>query len=377
MNLSAGVYTVVVTDANGCTATASATLTEPTALTLTAMTLDADCAGFATGSGTLTSSGGVGPYTFDLSTGETVGPQAAASALFTTLSAGGYIGAVTDANGCVEVVAFEINDPKALEASIDTATHVSCNGLSDGTATVVASGSSGTYNYLWEDGQTTATATGLPAGTHTVTVSDPNGVACDVIVSVLITEPTLLIAEIIDTEDETCPQADDGTATVNATGGTTGYTYAWSNGDATHMANNLMAGVVYTVTVTDANACTATATATVNEPDTLIASIDAFTVCNDANMQIDLTQAFSDTTDLGGKFTFTGGTAPGTAGTGSATASINGDILSYSAPATTGDFTFDVTYTVGEGVCAVSDIATISVQNSVASVQTCHQAKWV
>ncbi|MBC6992536.1 SprB repeat-containing protein, partial [Lewinella lacunae] len=121
---------------------------------------------------------------------------------------------------------------------------VLCNGDTDGTLTVVATGGTLDYTYLWSNGQTTATATGLAAGTYTVTVTDANG--CTETATGTVNEPTDLEAAIADT-DVLCNGDTDGTLTVVATGGTPDYTYLWSNGQTTATATGLAAGI-YTVT---------------------------------------------------------------------------------------------------------------------------------
>ncbi|NCC69804.1 MAG: hypothetical protein EOM14_16740, partial [Clostridia bacterium] len=114
-------------------------------------------------------------------------------------------------------------------------------------STVEGTGGTSPYTYLWSDNQTTATATNLAAGTYTVTVTDANG--CQAQGFVEITEPTQLIAEITFSSDVSCFGGSDGTATVNATGGTTGYTYLWNTTPAqtTATATGLAVGT-YTVT---------------------------------------------------------------------------------------------------------------------------------
>src|SRR5690606_20476886 len=110
--------------------------------------------------------------------------------------------------------------------------------------------------YLWNDAtaQTTATATGLQAGTYTVTVTDANN--CTTTTNVTIAEPLVLEATIAlaNVVNVSCFDGNDGEATVTVTGGTAPYTYLWNDATAqtTATAAGLEAGT-YTVTVTDAN----------------------------------------------------------------------------------------------------------------------------
>ncbi|MFK7776148.1 MAG: HYR domain-containing protein, partial [Saprospiraceae bacterium] len=271
LGLPAGTYNVTVTDHNGCTATSTNTITEPSAVTVTiGNVVDADCAGNETGSAVATASGGTGSiYNYAWSNGQNGTNQATA----TGLHAGGYSVTVTDENGCTAQASTFISDPNGLVMTAFNLTDVTCNGGADGTTSVVINGGTAPYTFnlpLIATGPNNATATGLAAGSYVFSATDANG--CSVSIAVQIDEPTLLIAEIIATTDALCNGSADGTATVNATGGTTGYTYAWSNGQTTATATGLAAGT-YGVTVTDANNCTAETTATIGEPDVLTISV--------------------------------------------------------------------------------------------------------
>src|SRR6185369_3784070 len=124
-------------------------------------------------------------------------------------------------------------------------------------ATANPAGGSGGNTYLWSNGQTTQTATGLSAGTYTVTVTDNNG--CSDVAMITLTEPTQLLAGTITSTDYngyniSCNGGSNGDATANPAGGSGGNTYLWSNGQTTQTATGLSAGT-YTVTVTDNNGC--------------------------------------------------------------------------------------------------------------------------
>ena len=124
------------------------------------------CNGGSTGTATATISGGTAPYTYSWDGG--AGNPAA-------LDAGSHTLTVTDDNGVSRSTTFIINEPPALTATSSSTPET--GGLSNGTATVVASGGTAPYTYLWDDtgAQTTATATGLEAGTYTCTITDVNG----------------------------------------------------------------------------------------------------------------------------------------------------------------------------------------------------------
>ena len=109
-----------------------------------------------------------------------------------------------------------------------------CNGSSDGSATVTSSGGTAPYTYLWDDGQTTAMAGALSAGSYTVTVTDANG--CTESQSVSVLEP-IVLSSTVSSMDALCNGSSDGSATVTSSGGTAPYTYLWDDGQTTAMAS--------------------------------------------------------------------------------------------------------------------------------------------
>jgi len=157
-----------------------------------------------------------------------------------------------------------------LTATIAGQTDVTCNGFSDGTIDLSASGGSTPYDFLWSNSATTEDLSGLGPGLYTVTVTD-NALATAT-ASATISEPDLLVATAGTLSDVTCFGGSDGSADVTVTGGTAGFSYAWSNGGNTQVITGLIAGT-YSVTVSDANSCTATSSTTVTEPPTAVTAI--------------------------------------------------------------------------------------------------------
>jgi gliding motility-associated-like protein len=252
-NLAPGTYTITVRDVNACVATNSVVITQPTAALNASITAQTNvfCRGGATGSATVTGVGGTTPYTYTWSNGQTA--QTAIG-----LAAGSYSVIVRDARNCTATVPVVITQPNsALTASIISQNNVLCKGEASGTATAAGSGGSGAYTYTWSNGQLTATATGLAAGSYSVNVFDINGCTTPVTLSVQITEPTLVFGAVLGTKTNVfCKGACTGNATVNATGGSGSYTYTWTTTPVqnTATATNLCAGS-YQVTVRDANGC--------------------------------------------------------------------------------------------------------------------------
>lgn len=168
--LGFGTYSVSVTDASGCSATYTASVTlQSSTLTSTASVLNnASCFGSTDGSATSTASGGAGPYSFLWSNGQPTQTS-------TGLAAGNYSVTVTDANGCTIVQPVTITEPTAITLS-QTTTTASC-GIADGSATVTPSGGSGPYSFLWLTSpvQTSQTLNNVTTGVYTVLVTDANG----------------------------------------------------------------------------------------------------------------------------------------------------------------------------------------------------------
>jgi large repetitive protein len=265
--LVAGTYVVTVTDANGCTATSSVTITEPPAPLAVVIIAQTNvlCFGDASGSATADASGGLAPYTYSWSTIPVQsGPTAAG------LPAGVYTVTVTDGLGAVGTAGVTITQPAAALAVSIAKIDVLCAGAANGTATANVTGGTAPYSYSWNTVpvQTTATATGLTPGTYTVTVTDANG--CIVTENVTIVEPALTLTVSITAQTNVlCFGSATGTATASAAGGTAPYTYSWSSSpvQTTSTATGLPAGT-FTVTATDANGCTATANVTITQPPT-------------------------------------------------------------------------------------------------------------
>ncbi len=261
--LCAGNYTVTVTDANGCTKTASVSITQPTALGATATSTNATC-GQCNGTASITPSGGTLPYTYAWSNGSS-------TVNVSNLCAGTYTVTLTDVNGCTATATVSITSPPGPTVNLQNQTNVLCNGGNTGSATVTASGSS-PFTYNWTPfGGTNATATGLSAGTYTVTVTDVNG--CTSTQTVTITQPSPVTASINPPTNITCNGLCNGSATAAGGGGTSPYTYSWNTTPVQTGTNatGLCAGN-YTVTITDANGCTKTASVSVTQPPVLTAA---------------------------------------------------------------------------------------------------------
>ncbi len=260
-SLSAGNYSLTVTDANGCTSMATTAITQPPLLGAF-IPIQKNLFCYNDNSGELNGAaiGGVAPYNYNWSTGSSLQNISA-------LASGNYSLTVSDANGCSARIATLITQPTKLTANVTGTSSPLCFGLSNGTATIGGSGATPGYTYLWPTipMQATAAASSLAAGVYTPTITDAYG--CSITLQVVITEPPLLNGNIVNQTNPTCAGKNDGSATIAANGGTSGYAYIWSTFpvQTTALATALSAGS-YSVIITDANGCTANTTININQP---------------------------------------------------------------------------------------------------------------
>ncbi len=269
--LGTGTYTVTVTDATGCTATKSATLTAPSNVSAWASSTDETCAGANDGTASASGMGGTQPYTYIWSNGQT-------GSLITGLSPGSYTVTVTDFFGCSGSATVYVAAGSTFALTINAQNVTTCGG-SNGSATAVTSGGTPPFSYSWNTGATTQTITNLPAGFYSVTVTDING--CQKASSVWITEPPNL-SVFVQATGTVCPNQNNGMASAFVNGGTAPFFYSWSNGGNTQTISNLGAGNYY-VTVTDINGCQGTASATINASDLIIDVIKTNVSCYGGN----------------------------------------------------------------------------------------------
>ncbi len=246
--LSAGTYTVTVTDANGCFNTDEITIEAGSSnIELDLNASYETCDGSCDGNVSVNASGGSGGFTYLWNTGDDF-------VVVDNACAGTYSVTVTDDAGCSATGSIDLELSPEGVWLMTTSTDVTCNGGSDGTAYVSVMSGEAPYDITWNTTppQTGADAIGLSAGIYTVTAVDANG--CSNSEEVTIGEPSAIVIVVDNTEDAGC-NTNDGSISISVSGGTPGYTYEWSNGATTQDIENLAAGA-YTVTVTDDSGCT-------------------------------------------------------------------------------------------------------------------------
>lgn len=274
--LSAGTYTVIVTGANGCIDSNTVIITTTPLVTFSFPPVtNVDCFGNSTGSASVTILTGSSPYTYAWS------PTGQTTSTASNLSEGSYTVTVTDFYGCSHTDSITITSPTLLSHSFSGLANVTCFGGTNGSTTVNVSGGTPSYTYLWSNAQTSQTATGLAAGTHTIIVTDANG--CSFLDSVTITSPLPFSHSFSGISNVDCFGNPVGAATINVSGGTLPYNYSWNTipVQTTQTATALYAGV-FTVMVTDSNACTFSDSVTITTPTGLgvyspvITNVDCF-----------------------------------------------------------------------------------------------------
>lgn len=294
--LASGIYHLALTDANGCSALYSSTVSAPSPLVAFTIShknhggYDVSCNGASDGAVSTTYSGGTPPYTFSWS-----GPNGftAHTPDLSNLAAGSYTLTVTDANGCMRTAGTTLMAPPPLLAAATTSSFAggfgtSCSGASDGSITIAPAGGVPAYHVAWAGpggySSTSWQITGLHPGTYTAIVTDGNGCAYTTAATLTAPAPITLTANATDVS---CNGGATGDVQLQANGGSGMYTYQWSGPNAfasqAQHINGLVAGT-YTVHVADGNGCTAQATVTLAQPDAITPTASTVTTqCQGAN----------------------------------------------------------------------------------------------
>lgn len=339
----AGTYDVTLIVTNGCqtdTLTRSSAIEivnycPPTCDLITTITsIRPSCNNGNDGFATTQTSGGVGPYTYAWSNSATTDTAF-------NLTTGSYTVTITDANGCFVIANFSVGNPQQLTATGATTDPSICNGT-DGTATAVATGGTGSYTYLWNTtpAQTTATATNLGQGNYACTVTDANG--CTTVVGVSVSDgcANCMLATSPIVTNPSCGLM-NGSVDANASGQTGTITYLWNTGATTSTISNLSGGT-YSVTITDMANCQDSATVTLTPSGNVVITLTP-------------TDDFCSTNGASISSSIAGGATP------YSYAWNTGDTTSSISNLMTG--TYDVTVTDANGCATFSSVAVTSIAN--------------
>jgi gliding motility-associated-like protein len=268
--LSAGNYSLTVTDALGCIVTQSFIITEPPAITASGSSNPVSCFGGNNGTAGVTTSGGTPAYSYSWS------PAGGNSATAISLIAGNYSCTITDAHGCSITSSVAVTEPPQLSSAVSVS-NVLCAGGNNGTATVTPSGGTPAYAFVWSPaGGNSAVASGLNSGNYNCTITDNNG--CIITQTVTVTEPAPLSVTVTSTPSS-CGNP-NGSASAAPSGGTGSYSYSWSPGGYSTASVNGLAAGNYSVIVTDQNGCTTNGTVTIGNQSGVVATLASQTNVN-------------------------------------------------------------------------------------------------
>jgi len=252
-NKPIGSYSVVVTDANGCTVPVSASITQPNDITYTIdVTTPISCYGSRDGALTINNvQGGTGAYAYMWSNTLT-------SQSISNLAKDSYWVIVTDGNGCYKKESLSLVQPTQVVASF-AVTNLGCHGSNDGSISITPSGGTPSYTFSVNGGSFDVNQNfiGLAAGNYTVVVQDNN--SCSRTYTSTLSEPADIVITPTST-NPTCPESINGTIGISVVGGTAPYSYFWTTSDGSGIVqgaqnqSNLTPGT-YTLLLTDAHSC--------------------------------------------------------------------------------------------------------------------------
>ncbi|XZF14865.1 T9SS type A sorting domain-containing protein [Chitinophagaceae bacterium MMS25-I14] len=270
--LTAGPYTVTITDAHGCKRKITYNITAPAPLVISANVTNISCRGACDGSIDVTITGGTPPYTYRWN-----GTLCGQSSLDRyNLCPGSYCLSVTDAHGCTASTTYNITQPPAICVSA-VKNNVTCNGANDGSINLTVTGGTAPYTYHWSNNATTQDLDNLAPGNYTVTVTDAHG--CTYTTTYCVTQPSPFNPSITASNSSSCygygcantdpttiyigygPQCTTLSANVPWSGGP--YTYTWtatsgtiSNPHSSCITVCPTTPTTYTLTVTNSSGCT-------------------------------------------------------------------------------------------------------------------------
>jgi len=311
--LTRGDYNLEITDQEGCTADTNFVIKAPAPITFDGTVVE-NIGNFQNGSVDLAVSGGTGDpagFTYNWDGPDPNLPADTTQDLMDLTYAGNYTVSVTDDNACAADTTVTIADSSGfyIYFKSENVTDVDCHGGASGNAIVTVLESTGTLTYTWTDstgtdlGVNDSTITGLSAGWYYVTVEDSNeGTLQD---SVLIEQPNPIELTFTSstTDTLTCYGDGNGIIDLEASGGTSPFSYTWSNSSTNQDLTGLSSGD-YQVTVTDDNGCTKDTAWTIYDPAPLEVSDTSITAPSCYGEEDGSLEVVSVTSGNGGPFSF-------------------------------------------------------------------------
>jgi hypothetical protein len=261
--LAAGNYTVSVTDTNNCYTGKQINLVYPDTLYLNIEKIfNTTCPGTSDGAFAVSAKGK--NYPLVISYFNNNNEQVAAPI---DLVAGEYHALVTDNVGCVTAKEVKIESPASISLPLIEYSKPSCYGYLDGSIKISPAGGYSPYYYLWSDGSPLGTISNIGAGNYSVKVNDSWG--CSITKELGLSNPELLTIESALTTNPLCYKGNNGNIHILPKGGTTPYSYSWSNNGRTARIDSLKAGA-YSLKLTDANNCYASASYSLSDPPKIV-----------------------------------------------------------------------------------------------------------
>lgn len=269
-SLSAGLYLVTIKDSNNCTKDTSISLTNPSQIMITSLSLVLPkCVGSADGSASIVASGGTGLLTYSID-----GGAYAASTSFAAIAAGSHVISVRDANNCTRDISFMMANPIPLSIQSCVVNKPKCYGTADGTINILASGGTGIFEYRIGTSAYTSSGTfsGLLAGTYTIGIKDSYNCTKDTIINIANPDSISLKAFV---KKNLCNGTKNGIITIETIGGTGSFLFEKNSSgilQSSRLFDSLSVGT-YVIKATDSNNCSKTITAVVSDSLRLKTSI--------------------------------------------------------------------------------------------------------
>jgi|GEM_PF-4577028 len=281
-DLSAGEYTLNYTTVDGCTGEQIFEISEPNLLEVSANANNNLCFDDNNGSIGLELRGGTPPYAYSWNTGVQL-------PFLTGLGAGEYSVTISDANGCSKIIEQEILSPAALAIDEIITIDESCADAKDGMITLMVSGGSGSYEFIWNTGDDGSSLESLNSGLYEVSITDGNG--CNITSEVEIENNNTYPLVQVDQIDPSCHSGNDGYISFDAEQSEDALLYTWPDGSNDQERNDLASGT-YEVTVSSAVGCSVVEEITLLEPAALDVELETKDVScyagNDAELEINV-----------------------------------------------------------------------------------------